>query len=81
MAVSAVLQIGYQILSNTFGIVIKFIIWFYGDFLPFIIQYIAVPLFVLGILLAIAFAGGTVLFTIIFFIFIYFFIKYTIFVS
>ena len=81
MPVGDVINIAYNVISNTFGIVLKFLKWFYLDFLPFIIQYIAAPLFILGILLAIAFAGGTLLFTIIFFIFIYFFIKYTIFVS
>ena len=55
--------------------------WFYLTFLPFVIQYIGIPLFVLGILLAIAFAGGTLLFTILFFIFMYYFIKGTIFTS
>ena len=53
--------------------------WFYLTFLPFVIQYIGLPMFVLGVLLALAFAGGTMLFTIIFFIFMYFFIKGTIF--
>ena len=81
MPVGNVLTIVYDVLCNTFGIVGKFIIWFYLDFLPFIIQYIAAPLFILGVVLAIAFAGGTLLFTIIFFIFIYFFIKHTIFTS
>jgi hypothetical protein len=55
----------------------KFAKWFYLSFLPFIIQYIGIPLFFLGILLAIAFAGGTVLFTVIFFIFMFYFIKGT----
>ena len=59
----------------------KFAKWFYLSFLPFIIQYIGIPLFVLGILLAVAFAGGTLLFTILFFVFMFFFIKGTIFDS
>ena len=63
------------------GLVVKFMIWFYFTFLPFIIQYIGIPLFILGILLALAFAGGTILFTILFFVFMYFFIKGTIFDS
>ena len=56
----------------------EFSIWFYLSFLPFVIQYIGLPLFFLGILLAIAFAGGTVLFTTVFFVFIFYFIKGTI---
>ena len=80
MPVGAVLEITYNVVSTVLGGVWRFIYWFYFVFLPVIIKYIAIPLFVLGVILAIAFAGGTVLFTIAFFIFIYFFIKYTIFV-
>jgi len=58
-----------------------FMKWFYLTFLPFVIQYIGIPLFALGILLATAFAGGSLIFIIIFFIFMYFFIKGTIFSS
>jgi len=75
------LSIVYNIISSTVAVVIKFATWFYFTFLPFVIQYIGIPLFVLGIILAIGFAGGTLLFTIIFFIFMYFFIKGTIFSS
>ena len=57
--------------------VYRFMKWFYLTFLPFIIQYFGLPLFFLGILLALAFAGGTVLFTFVFFICIYYFIKGT----
>ena len=58
-----------------------FVKWFYVDFLPFVILYIGLPMFFLGILLAFAFAGGTLLFMFIFFIFMYYFIKETIFNS
>jgi hypothetical protein len=81
MPIGDIMWMAYDVLCSTLGLVAKFLKWFYLDFLPFIIQYIAAPLFILGILLAIAFAGGTLLFTIMFFIFIYYFIKYTIFVS
>ena len=55
--------------------------WFYLIFLPFILQYIAIPFFILGIIIALAFAGGTLLFILVFTIFIFFFIKGTIFSS
>ena len=56
--------------------------WFYVDFIFFfVIPYIGLPMFFLGILLAFAFAGGTLLFMFIFFIFMYYFIKGTIFNS
>ena len=58
-----------------------FSIWFYLTFLPFVIQYIGIPLFVLGIILALAFAGGYIIFVIGFCIFMFFFIKGTIFSS
>jgi len=63
------------------GPVYYFVKWFYLTFLPFIIQYIGIPMFILGVLLALAFAGGTMIFTILFFIFMYYFIKGTIFNS
>jgi len=56
-------------------------LWFYKEFIPFVILYIGLPMFFLGILLAFAFAGGTLLFMFIFFIFMYYFIKGTIFKS
>ncbi len=63
------------------GPVFLFAKWFYTTFLPFVIQYIGIPMFALGVLLALAFAGGTMLFVILFFIFMFYFIKGTIFNS
>jgi hypothetical protein len=60
---------------------LSFIQWFYLTLLPFVIQYIGIPLFVLGALFALAFAGGTMAITIVFFVFMFFFIKGTIFDS
>jgi hypothetical protein len=70
-----------DVVGYTIGGVAKFAKWFYLTFLPFIIQYIGIPMFALGVLLALAFAGGTMIFTILFFIFMYYFIKGTIFSS
>jgi hypothetical protein len=42
MVVGNVVNIGYDILCNTLGIVWRFLKWFYLDFLPFIVQYIAI---------------------------------------
>uniref|UniRef100_A0A6C0EYJ2 Uncharacterized protein n=1 Tax=viral metagenome TaxID=1070528 RepID=A0A6C0EYJ2_9ZZZZ len=64
-----------------FQSIARFVVWFYGTVIPFILQYIAIPMFALGILLAVAFAGSTIIFTILFLIFTYFFIKGTIFKS
>ena len=81
MPLGEIMKIVANGLYNLFGLIAKFMKWFYLDFLPFIIQYIGIPLFVLGIILALAFAGGTLLFIVLFFIFMYFFIKGTIFDS
>ena len=62
-------------------LLLKFAWWFYGTLIPFVVQYIGIPMFALGILLAVAFAGGTVLFTIVFFIFMFYFIRGTLFSS
>ena len=77
----ALLTVPVYIISSSLGFVKRFAIWFYITFLPFVIQYIGIPMFVLGILLALAFAGGTMIFTIFFIIGMYFFIKGTIFSS
>lgn len=69
------------IINYGLGPVLYFTKWFYITFLPFVIQYIGIPMFILGILVALAFAGGTMLFVILFFIFIFYFIKGTIFNS
>ena len=74
-----------QVMDKAIGgpivILAKFAWWFYGTLIPFIIKYIGIPMFLLGVLLAVAFAGGTALFTIVFFVVMYFFIKKTIFGS
>ena len=77
----AITKTALDIILNTGGILIQFMRWFYLTFLPFVIQYIGIPLFVLGVILAVAFAGGSLIFIILFFIFMYFFIKGTIFDS
>ena len=81
MPLGEIMKIVANGMNGVFGMIFQFMKWFYLDFLPFIIQYIGIPLFVLGIILALAFAGGTLLFIVLFFIFMYFFIKGTIFDS
>ena len=57
------------------GLLLRFLWWFYTTLVPFLVQYIGIPMFALGVLLALAFAGGTILFTIVFFLIMFFFIK------
>ena len=78
----ALFSVLYSALSKgPIALVLRFAKWFYLTLIPFVLQYIGIPLFALGILLALAFAGGTVIFIIVFCIFMYKFIKGTIFNS
>jgi hypothetical protein len=74
-----------QVIDKAIGlpvvIIAKFAWWFYTKFIPFVIKWIGIPMFLLGVLLAVSFAGGTVLFVIVFFAVMYFFIKKTFFDS
>ena len=76
MPISVVIE---QIIDKLIGgpvvILAKFAWWFYGTLIPFIIKWIGIPMFLLGVLLAVSFAGGTALFTIVFFVVMYFFVK------
>lgn len=74
-----VLNIIFSVIKNTLGAIWKFTKWFYTVFLPNIIQWVGIPLFILGLIAAVAFIGGWLLFLLIFIIFLYFFIKGTIF--
>ena len=51
----AVLSIAFDFVAFVCVQVYQFAKWFYLTFLPFVIQYLGLPLFFLGILLAIAF--------------------------
>ena len=80
-ALVSLVSIVTELILKVVETIIIFMKWFYLTLLPFIIQYIGLPLFLLGVIMAIAFAGGTLLFTILFCVFMYFFIKGTIFDS
>ena len=75
----AVISAFCKIIGYTVYYVILFAKWFYLTFLPFVIQYVGIPMFVLGILVAVGFAGGTLIFTVFFFVFMFYFIRETIF--
>jgi hypothetical protein len=55
--------------------------WFVTVFVPFVVQYIGIPGFAIGILFAVSMMGGTILFVLVFCAMMYFFIKGTIFKS
>lgn len=71
--------LGYLLIIKPILLLKDFCIWFYINFLPFILTYFGIPLFLLGILLCLAFTGSTIFFVAIFFIFIYYFVKGTVF--
>jgi len=72
-------QVFDKLIGGPVVILAKFAWWFYGTLIPFIIKWIGIPMFLLGVLLAVSFAGGTALFTIVFFVVMYFFVKKIIF--
>ena len=45
------------------------------DVIPFLVIYVGIPLFILGILLGLLFFGGHLVFLIVFFVGIYFYIR------
>ena len=55
------------------------IVWIYLELIPFIVMYIGIPLFILGILMGISFSAGSLIIMLIFFVAMYFFIKKTVF--
>jgi hypothetical protein len=72
-------QVIDKLIGGPIVLLAKFAWWFYTTLIPFIIKWIGIPMFLLGVLLAVAFAGGTALFTIVFFVVMYYFIKKIIF--
>jgi len=55
--------------------------WFVTVFVPFVVQYIGIPAFAIGILFSVSIMGGSVLFVLVFCAMMYYFIKGTIFKS
>ena len=68
-------QVSQNAVGGPLVLLARFAWWFYGTLIPFVIQYIGIPMFLLGVILAVAFAGGTVLFTIVFFLVMFYFVK------
>lgn len=60
-ATSQVSVVIWDIVSNFF-FYFGLLLWkFYTEFLPFLVIYIGIPLFVIGVLLALSFSGGMIL--------------------
>lgn len=73
-----IFNILFILVVRPFILLKDFLVFFYINFIPFIITYFGIPLFILGVLLCLAFTGSTVFFVVIFFIFLYYFIKGTV---
>ena len=76
---SAIIGVVKLVIISPLKYLAKFASWFYLTFIPFFLQYIGIPMFVLGILLSLSYALGVVLFIFVFYIFMNYFIKGTIF--
>jgi hypothetical protein len=79
MSAFIVVQVAFEIIRTILKAIWDLIVWFYIVLIPFIVAYIGIPLFVLGILMAIAFSAGSLIIMIMFFIVMYVFIKKTVF--
>ena len=49
--------------------------WIFIKIVPFLVLYVGIPLFILGILLGLLFFGGHLIFLVVFFVGIYFYIR------
>jgi len=81
IGVSEVVLVLKDVVTGFFYYIFIFLKWFYLHFLPFIVIYIGIPLFIIGVLLGLSFGGGTVLFLVVFSVGLYYFINNAIFKS
>ena len=81
MPVGAVIIVVKDLLVGVFSVFINLIIWFLSSLLPTLITYIGMPMFILGIIVALGLTGGSVLFFIIAAFGMYYFIKNAVFKS
>jgi hypothetical protein len=65
----------FQIIYKIVEIVGLILYTIFVDVIPFLVIYIGIPLFILGVLLGLLFFGGHLIFLIVFFVGIYFYIK------
>ena len=81
MAVGHVLLIIAQSVWFVFSQLINLLIWFLTSLLPTLITYIGMPMFILGIIMALGLTGGSILFFIVVAVGLYYFIKKAVFKS
>lgn len=81
MAVGHILMIIAQVLYYVFSTLINLLIWFLTSVLPTLITFIGLPMFFIGIIMAIGLTGGSVLFFIVTSVGLYYFVKKAVFES
>ena len=72
-------QVLWEIIKGLIAAVRDLIVWVYLTLIPFLVMYFGIPLFILGIMMGIAFSGGTFIILLIFFVSLFFFIQKTVF--
>jgi len=65
----------FEIIKFIVGVIYKVLYTIFVDIVPFLVIYVGIPLFILGILLGLLFFGGHLVFLIVFFVGIYFYIR------
>lgn len=76
MPLGPAIRIIWDVVKNFGLFLFHFLRIFYTQFLPFIVIYIGIPLFVIGVLLALSFSGGLVLIITGFAIGLWFLVQY-----
>ena len=65
----------FSVIFATLKFVGYIMYWIFIKIVPFLVIYVGIPLFILGILLGLLFFGGHLLFLIVFFVGIYFYVR------
>ena len=65
----------FQIIKFIVEVIGLILYWIFVEIIPFLVIYVGIPLFILGILLGLLFFGGHLVFLIVFFVGIYFYIR------
>ena len=81
MAVGSILIIISQAVYFVFAQLINLLIWFLTSLLPTLITYIGMPMFILGVIMALGLTGGSILFFIVVAVGLCYFVKKAVFQS
>lgn len=65
----------FSVIFATLKFVGYILYWIFIKIVPFLVIYVGIPLFILGILLGLLFFGGHLLFLVVFFMGIYFYVR------